>query len=326
MLRYGVILGLVLSGASFAAVGSAALAMPARPDGVGPISGTHCNEFPDDNWWHADISHLPVDSQSAAWLSHMDTGVDLHPDFGPSFGDGPNYGIPITVVGHRHAKVKVGFDYASESDRGRYPLGPDTKIEGGRNSDGDKHAIIVDKKTCKLYETWDTREVNGRWHAGSGAVWSLNSDKLRPDGWTSADAAGLPILPGLLRWSEVKNNTIDHAIRFTVPETSNAHLWPARHDAGSTDDPSFPPMGARFRLSASYDASQLSPEAQHVVAAMKKYGLVLADNGSAWYFQGEQNKKWPDTLIEELKGIPAAQFVAVDTSSLEVSPNSGAVQ
>ena len=256
----------------------------------------------------------------------MSTDVDLHPDFGPSYGDGPDYGIPITVVGKQHARSKVRFDYASESDRVGYPVGRDTKIEGGRGSDGDRHAIIVDKDRCRLYELYATSVSNGRWHAGSGAVWSLRKNALRPDGWTSADAAGLPILPGLLRWNEVKKNKIDHAIRFTVPETGRAYLWPARHQAGSTSSPDYPPMGARFRLAASYDASGLSPYAQNVVAAMKRYGLVLADNGSAWYFQGEQNAKWPERLIEDLKTIPASAFTAVDTSGLMVDPDSAAVR
>jgi hypothetical protein len=317
------ILGLV--GALVLACGAAAPAAAVRPDLAKPIAGTRCSEFPADNWWHADVSHLPVHARSAAWLSHMDTGVDLHPDFGPSYGDGPNYGIPITVVGKKHAKSKVSFDYSSESDHVKYPLGNDTKIEGGRNSDGDRHAIIVDKDKCKLYELFAASYDGRHWHAGSGAVWSLKKNKLRPDGWTSADAAGLPILPGLLRWNEVKKNRIDHAIRFTVPTTSESHVWPARHDAGSESSLDYPPMGARFRLSASYDASGLSPYAQNVVAAMKKYGLVLADNGSAWYFQGEQNAGWPDQLVEDLKSIPASAFVAVDTASLQVSPNSAQV-
>jgi hypothetical protein len=308
-------------GVSTFAVPSAAIA----PDPEKPIAKTRCSEFPADNWWHADVRGLPVHPRSGAWLSHMSTGVDLHPDFGPSYGDGPNYGIPITVVDRSHRKVKVRFYYGSESDKVRYPLGKDTRIEGGRGSDGDRHAIIVVKSRCKLYEVFDTRKVDGRWRAGSGAVWSLKRNKLRPDGWTSADAAGLPILPGLLRWNEVRTDKIDHAIRFTTDETSNHHLWPARHHAGSTDDPDYPPMGARFRLNASYDASGLSPYARRVVAAMKKYGLVLADNGSPWYFQGEQHRKWPDRLIEDLKQIPADQFVAVDTSSLQVSPDSAQV-
>jgi hypothetical protein len=318
---------LLVSGALLlGSLGAAAPAAARVPDPEKPIAGTKCSEFPADNWWHADVSQLPVHARSAAWLSHMSTDVDLHPDFGPSYGDGPNYGIPITVVGKKHKRVKVSFDYSSESDHVRYPLGRDTRIEGGHGSDGDRHAIAVDKSTCKLYETFATSKRKGRWHAGSGAVWSLRKNKLRPDGWTSADAAGLPILPGLLRWNEVKKNRIDHAIRFTVPETSRSHVWPARHDAGSTFSPDYPPMGARFRLAASYDASGLSAYAQNVVAAMKTYGLVLADNGSAWYFQGEQNAAWPDKLIEDLKTIPASAFVAVDTSSLMVSPNSAQVR
>jgi hypothetical protein len=283
---------------------------------VVPVAGTSCPTFPASNWWHADVSKLPVNRLSAKWLSHMSPRDNLHPDFGPSYGDGPNYGIPVTVVGSSHAKVAVKFQYAGESDKVKYPLGTDTRIEGGRSSSGDKHAIVVDKGTCRLYETWNTRLVKGVWHAGSGATWSLRSNKLRPNGWTSADAAGLPILPGLLRWSEVASGHVDHAIRFTTDVTSTRHLWPARHDAGSTSSANYPPMGARFRLRASYNSSKLGAQARTVVAAMKKYGLVLADNGSPWYFQGEQNAKWPGKLIEDLKKIPASQFVAVDTRSL----------
>ena len=288
-----------------------------------PVAG--CPVFPANNYWHADISSLPVHDRSDEWLSHMSTGVDLHPDFGPSYGDGPDYGMPITVVGADHPKVRVRFLYASESDRVGYPLGRDTRIEGGRNSDGDKHAIIVDKDACRLYETWLTRKRDGVWTAGSGATWDLRSNRLRPDGWTSADAAGLPILPGLLRWREVRDDTIDHAIRFTTDITSTHHLWPARHDAGSRTSLDYPPMGARFRLDPSYDASDLGPYARRVVRAMKTYGLVLADNGSPWYFQGERHSRWPEGLIESLKTIPASEFVAVDTSSLMDDPDSGRV-
>jgi hypothetical protein len=290
-----------------------------------PVAGTSCSEFPSDNWWHADVSDLPVHSRSRQWLSHMSTGVDLHPDFGPSYGDGPNYGIPITVVRSSHPRVRVRFDYSGESDKVRYPLGADTRIEGGRGSSGDKHAIVVDKGRCKLYETWNTRVRSGRWVAGSGAVWSLKSNQLRPDGRTSADAAGLPILPGLLRWNEVKADDLDHAIRFTTDVTSRHHLWPARHDAGSRSSLSYPPMGARFRMKAGFSTEGFSAYAGTVIEAMKKYGLVLADNGSPWFFQGEQNAAWPSRLIEELKEIPASAFVAVDTSSLQVSPDSGEV-
>lgn len=297
-----------------------------RPEGAQrPVAGTRCAVLPADNWWHADVRGLPVHERSTQWLSHMSTDVDLHPDFGPA-GDGPGYGLPVTVVDRSHPRVRVRFGYAGESDRVRYPLGRDTRIEGGRRSTGDRHAIIVDRGRCRLYETYDTRVSQGRWHAGSGAAWSLRSNRLRPDGWTSADAAGLPILPGLLRWSEVRDNRIDHAIGFTTDVTSRHHLWPARHDAGSTDSWTRPPMGARFRLSASYSARGLSPAARRVVRAMKTYGLVLADNGSPWFFQGERHRRWPARMIEDLKTVPASAFVAVDTSSLRVSPDSGAVR
>jgi hypothetical protein len=312
--------GQVVTGAS--APSSTSASAPTTTNG----SRAACPTFPADNWWHADVSKLPVHARSEQWLSHMHTDTDLHPDFGPSYGHGPNYGIPVTVVSGDHAMVRVRFDYASESDKVRYPLGPDTRIEGGRNSGGDMHAIVVDKGSCKLYETWNTRVSGNTWRAGSGAVWSLRSNKLRPDTWTSADAAGLAILPGLLRWKEVRDRTIDHAIRFTTPETSSHHLWPARHDAGSTDSRAYPPMGARFRLDAGFSSAGYSGKARAVIKAMKTYGLVLADNGSAWYFQGEQNKNWPSGLVEELKTIPASQFVAVDTSSLMVDPDSAQVK
>ena len=298
----------------------------ARAVAARPVAGTSCRAFPADNWWHADVSRLPVHGRSRTWLASMSTGRRLHPDFGPSYGAGPDYGIPVTVVGGAHPKVTVRFDYASESDRVRYPFGPDTKIEGGRNSAGDKHAVVVDKSTCRLYETWNTRVGSNRWRAGSGATWRLTSNRLRPDGWTSADAAGLPILPGLLRWNEVEAGRVDHAIRFTTDRTARSHVWPARHDAGSGSVRSYPPMGARFRLKASYDASHLGARARVVVRAMKTYGLVLADNGSPWYFQGERNARWPDRLIADLKRIPASRFVAVDTSSLRVDRDSARVR
>ena len=206
-----VLLGAVLPG-------PAGSAIPDGPDAK-PVSGTGCSVFPADNYWNADISDLPRHRRSKQWLARMSTGRDLHPDFGPSYGKGPDYGIPVTVVGERHRRVKVRFRYAAESDRVRYPLGRDTRIEGGRGSDGDRHAIVVNRSSCRLYETFDTRFSNGRWRAGSGAVWDLRNNRLRPDGWTSADAAGLPILPGLLRWNEVRDRQVDHAIRFTTDIT-----------------------------------------------------------------------------------------------------------
>ncbi|NUR08880.1 MAG: hypothetical protein HOQ45_17980 [Nocardioidaceae bacterium] len=291
-----------------------------------PVSGTSCRVFPANSFWHADVRRLPVHPRSAAWLSHMSTDRDLHPDFGPAGGTGPDYGMPVTVVGAGHGRVAVRFGYADESDRVRYPFGSDTRIEGGRSSGGDMHAIVVDRSRCRLFETWATEEHGGRWSAGSGATWSLRSNALRPDGWTSADAAGLPILPGLLRWNEVQKGSVDHAVRFTTDVTSRHHVWPARHDAGSTDSRDVPPMGARFRLRSSYRPTGLGADARVVVAAMKKYGLVLADNGSPWFFQGERNAHWPDRMIADLKRIPARAFVAVDTRPLRASANSSAVR
>ena len=317
---------IALLGLALVAGGSTATAAPAATPTVSPVGETSCSAFPDDNYWHADVSDLPRHPRSRQWLARMSTDVDLHPDFGPSYGDGPDYGIPITVVKHSHRRVRVRFRYADESDRVRYPFGRDTRIEGGRNSGGDMHAVVVDKGVCKLFETWATRVRDGKWRAGSGAVWSLESNALRPDGWTSADAAGLPVLPGLLRWDEVRDGTVDHAIRFTTDVTSRHHLWPARHDAGSRDSLKYPPMGARFRLKAGWSPQGLGDAAKEVVRAMKTYGLVLADNGSPWFFQGEQNPSWPEALIDDLKQIPASAFVAVDTSGLMVSEDSAATQ
>lgn len=282
--------------------------------------------FPANNYWNADVSTLPVSSHSAAWLAHMSPGGFLHPDFGRSGGKVP-YGIPITFVDDTHPLVHVRFTYRDESDRVGYPLGSDTKIEGGRRSTGDRHAVVLDTSSCELYETWNTRERDGRWHAGSGATWDLRSNRLRPDGWTSADAAGLPILPGVLRYREVEvTGKVTHAIRFTTDVTQRRHIWPARHDAGSTDDPDYPPMGARFRLSADFPLSGYRPDTVAVLKAMQTYGLVLADNGSPWYFQGSADKRWPPGLISELKTIPASAFEAVDTRPLEIRHNSGATR
>jgi hypothetical protein len=321
----------LLAAATIAALGAGAVS---GPGAVGttyvPVSaadpvlvaGTDCRAFPVDNFWNTPVDDLPRHPRSDAWLANMSTDRNLHPDFGPSFGGGPDYGIPVTVVGEAHDKVRVRFDYADESDHVRYPFGSDTRIEGGRGSDGDKHAVVVDRSTCRLFETWNTRTRDNRWYAGSGATWSLTSNRLRPDGWTSADAAGLPILPGLLRHAEVEARRVDHAIRFTTDVTSRWHLWPARHDAGSTDDRDFPPMGARFRLRRSFDPSAFGPGARAVIRAMKVYGLVLADNGSPWYFQGEQHARWSQRLVSDLKRIPASAFVAVDTRSMRVSKDS----
>jgi hypothetical protein len=325
--RATVLLGLTAA-AVVAIVGPAVASAPdrvARPsDNVLP--GTSCPVFPADNYWNVRIDRLPVHPRSVDWMAHMHSSIRLHPDFGPSFGaqDVP-YGIPITVVDDA-PRVPVTFEYRSESDQVAYPLSSVTKIEGGSQSDGDRHAIVVDSHTCELFETWNTQKTDTGWTAGSGATWNLRSNALRQRGWTSADAAGLPILPGLLRWDEVAAHSVEHAIRFTTLVTRRAFVWPARHQAGSTNELAFPPMGARFRLAANYPTDGLSPEAAAVIIAMKHYGLVLADNGSPWYFQGEAGDEWPITLLDELKAIPASAFEAVDTSGLRVAGTSAATR
>ena len=288
------------------------------------VPGTTCPVFPSDSWWHADISKLPRHVRSGQWMSRMSPTRKLHPDFGPSYGDIPvPYGIPFTVVDNSHPTVTVSFTYASQSDRIPYPLGDDTKVEGGQYTSGDRHTVVINKDTCRLYETWATRRSGNSWLAGSGASWLLTSNALRRNGWTSADAAGLPILPGLLRVDEVVGRRVDHAIRFTTDVTDRLYTWPARHQAGAVDDRTFPPMGARFRLKASYVISaNFRADTIHVLRAMKKYGLVLADNGSPWYFQGTSDTRWPEAFIDDMKTIPASAFEAVNTSSLMITPGS----
>jgi hypothetical protein len=273
--------------------------------------------------WHADISGLPVNAHSAAWTASANAGsTRLHPDFGSSGDPNAPYGIPWVAVPDSHGKVTPSFDYADESDPGPYPFGADTPIEGGQQSGGDRHALMVDKDTCVLYELYNANWNGGHPTAGSGAVFDMKTNDLRPAGWTSADAAGLPILPGLLRVDEVQAGHVDHAIRFTVSRTDRSFIWPARHQAGSANDPNLPPMGARFRLRADFNMAGYRPDTQVVLRAMQHYGLILADNGSNWYFQGEAVNNWDDGFISDLKRVPASAFEAVDESSLMVDPNS----
>jgi hypothetical protein len=301
-----------------AAVGALAVYALAPPHEVhaAAVPGTACNVFPADNVWNTDISQLPVNSNSATWIASTTPSSGLtHPDFG-----GPPYGIPFNVVDNTHATTTFTFQYPSESDPGPYPYGPDLSIEQG----SDAHLLTVNKSTCKLYETFATNRA-GASTAGSGAIFALGLDALRPAGWTSADAAGLPIFPGLVRWDEVQAGYIGHAIRFTVHNTNDTYLWPARHHAGIAD-PTLPPMGARFRLKAGYDISGFGPEARVVLTAFKHYGLIVADNGSDWYFQGTEDASWDNgaypAMISDLKNVPVSEFEAVDESSLMVDPNS----
>ena len=279
-----------------------------------------CNIFPANNPWNTDISQLPVHSKSADYLGTMSSG-DLHPDFGTVW-DGAPIGIPFVIVDGNQPQVSVSFYYASESDPGPYPIPNNVPVEGQpvgqpntANWGGDRHVLVVDDDTCLLYETFDSHPVNGgqSWTAGSGAIWDLNSNALRPETWTSADAAGLPIFAGLVRYSEVQSGVIDHALRFTVSDSQMAYIHPATHYASDIEDPNYPPMGARFRMKASYNCSWATSEVQVICAAMKKYGMIVADNGSDWYVSGAPDSRWDDDRIGDLKDVPASAFEVVDT-------------
>lgn len=288
--------------------------VPAAAD----VPGTTCEVFPADNAWHLDVSNLPVHPKSREWkrASHARTTL-LHPDFGP-----PSYGIPYDVVGAAHGDATIDFLYDDESDPGPYPFGPDITIEGG----SDRHAIMLDESDCTVYELFDARWNVGDPTAGSGAIFHLEgpaANDLRPAGWTSADAAGLSIFAGLLRHDEVEAGLVDHAIRMTVACTFDAYVWPARHAAG-TNDRRCPPMGARFRLRSGFPLQGFSADAKVVLRAMKRYGLIVADNGSDWYFQGTVDGGWTNGLLDQLKQVPARAFVGVDARACRVSPGSAA--
>jgi hypothetical protein len=287
----------------------------APPAAAAPVPGTGCAVLPATNVWNMDVSNLSVDPKTKAWKrSASAASTLLHPDFG-----GAPYGMPLDVVDGSHPTVSVDFRYVDESDPGPYPFGAETHIEGG----SDAHALMVDSQTCTLYELFAAHWHAGDPAAGSGAVFDLGSDELRPAGWTSADAAGLPILPGLVRYDEVEAGAIEHAIRFTVECTTRRYVWPARHQAGVRDR-SCPPMGARFRLRAGYSLAGFSPDARVVLTAMQRYGMIVADNGSDWFFQGTTDERWTDELLDQLKSVPASAFVAVDERGCKVSPDSGA--
>jgi hypothetical protein len=296
----------------------------APPAIASSVPGAGCPMFPGDSWWHADISDLPVDPASASYVASMGASKGMHADFGSGLWDGGPIGIPYVVVnGQPGVSVSFGYDDQSDHPPGGYPIPANPPIEGGAQSDGDRHVLIVDAATCNLYELYAAYpNGNGTWSAGSGAVWNLNSNALRPDSWTSADAAGLPILPGLVRYDEVAAGYIDHAIRITANATSQRYLWPARHQAGSSN-PALPPMGLRLRLNAGVDISGFPRDDQVILQAMKTFGVVVADNGSSWYVSGVPDERWDDDVLHALGQLNGSAFEAVDASSLEVSPDSG---
>ena len=298
------------------------------PEAAPPSPLAGCPLFPADNIWNARVDALPVDPQSDAYINSMGLERGLHPDFGSGLWEGAPIGIPYNIVPSTQPGRRVSFDYADESDLGLYPIPPNPLIEGGPGSEGDRHILIVQQGTCRLYELFSAYpQEDGTWQAGSGAIFDLHSNALRPDTWTSADAAGLPILPGLVRYEEVASGSINHAIRVTASRTRREYVWPARHFASSSDDPTLPPMGQRFRLKASFDTSGFSPEVQVILTAFKTYGLILADNGSNWYISGAPDERWDnDMLVGELRRVPGSAFEAVDVSGLMVDPNSGQIK
>ena len=281
--------------------------------GGGGSTGTR-TIFPADNAWNTDISAAPVDPNSATLIASCGGATKrVHPDFGTVWDGAPN-GIPYILVSGAQARVAVSFDYADESDPGPYPVPANAPIEGGPSATGDRHVIVVDTTAWGLYELYDAHPLNGgsSWHAGSGATWDLSSNALRPAGWTSADAAGLPIFPGLVRYDEaVTKGAITHALRFTCPTTRKAYLAPARHWASSQTSTSYMPMGARVRLKASVDISTYPPEVQVILTALKKYGMFLADNGSGFYLSGAPDSRWSDDNLATMGQLTASDFELV---------------
>jgi len=276
------------------------------------ISG--CPVFPADNPWNRDISNDPVDPNSSNYIAHMNGATRfLHPDFGSNL----TYGIPYVVVAGTQPKVPVTFDYDDDSDPGPYPIPQDAPIEGGASSTGDRHILVLERDNCLLYETWNSRFVGPGWHCGSGAIFNLRSNQLRPDTWTSADAAGLPILPGLVRYDEaVTDGEIKHAVRFTVQSTQRAFIHPATHYASSNTNPNAPPMGLRVRLKASYDLSRFTGASRVILTALKKYGMFVADNGSDWFISGATDARWNDNDLNQMKTVPASAFEVVQTGTI----------
>ena len=272
-------------------------------------SAPHCAVFPRTNAWNKRVDSLPVAPDSDAIISSIGADTGLHPDFGAGLYQGGRIGIPFDVVTKGTPRSRVAFDYADESDKGPYPIPRNVHVESG----ADRHALLLDRDACKLYELYALTHTLTGWHAGSGAIWSLRSNRLRPAGWTSADAAGLPILPGLARYDEVARGVIDHALRFTVDRTRRAYISPARHYASRLTDPGLPPMGLRVRLKADFDVSSFPKQARVVLTALKRYGMLVADNGSSWYISGAPDPRWKNDDLHTLGRVKGSDFEVVQT-------------
>ena len=299
-------------------VAGALVTAPALVSARALPGASNCPVFPANNPWNQRVDRLPVAKNSAGLIARIGLNDPVHPDFGSGLYDGEPIGIPFAVVGSSTRKVPVTFQYASESDKRPYPLPRGVPIVGGYGSSGDRHVIVVDRDTCTDYELFAAYPHNGgrRWTAGSGAIFNLRSNHLRPASWTSADAAGLPILPGLARFDELAAGSIDHALRFTAPCTAPRYVYPARHEASTCHGANLPPMGLRVRLKASVNVSGLPYQARVVAVALKRYGMILADNGSPWYISGAPNKGWNNDALHLLDRLTGKDFQVVDTSSL----------
>lgn len=270
---------------------------------------TRCPILPASNVWNRRVDDRAVAANSATLITTMGTTRYLHPDFGTFAG----YGIPVNPVSSATPRSAVMFEYDDESEAGPYPIPVNPKIEGA-GAGGDRHILMVDRNACRLWELYAAEKIGGTWYAGSGAIFNLNSNALRPDGWTSADAAGLPIYPGLARYEEVAAGAINHALRFTVPQTRNTHIYPARHHASSLTGSQYPPMGLRLRLKATVDISGFGPQSRVILTALKRYGMILADNGSGYYISGAPDPRWDDDDLHDLHAIKGSMFEVVDTT------------
>jgi hypothetical protein len=308
-MSWALVVAIVAAAASASALAMTPAAGPASAPA--PHEGS-CPIFPASNPLNRDISHAPVDPNSAKYIESIGASVHLHADFGtPS-----SYGIPYVVVGRRQPKVPIHFtEYGEESNPGPYPVPPKAPVEGAGEA-GDRHVLVLQDGTCKLYELYNAQRKGSGWDAGSGAVFNLRSNALRPEGWTSADAAGLPIFPLLVRYPEVRAGRIDHALRVTVRRTQRGYIHPATHFASGSSDPSLPPMGLRLRLKASFSLAGYRGEALVVLRALQRYGLIVADNGSSWYITGAPDPRWKDEDLDQLKRVPGSAFEAVRTGPI----------
>jgi hypothetical protein len=280
----------------------------------------NCRVFPADNPWNLDVSGLPVHANSDAYIDSIGRETRLHPDFGTEW-EGAPIGIPYTVVDASRADVPITYTaYGDESDPGPMPIPPDVAIEGGPDSDGDRHTLVIDRDTCTLYELYRAFPTDSGFEAESGTVWDLGVNEHHPEGCTSSDAAGLPVFPGLARYDEVvEKKAVLHALRFTVARSQRGYIFPARHYASQNTDPNLPPMGLRVRMKASYDCSSLSSEVQVLCTGLKRFGMIVADNGSNWYVSGAPDSRWNDDHLNDFKGITGDAFEVVDTGETIVT-------